>query len=445
MDFGINDDGVTNHCNWNTTEGSIKGVDIAQALVNITSSPAFVSEADGDFTTGVADGSVIAGISGVWNAVAVKEAWGSNYGAVKLPTYTCAGQQVQMSSFTGYKMMGVNYYSEHKEWACKLADWLTNEENQFNKTIDQGLRILGDMEEDMNQAGEKTLSGANAFKLYDTYGFPLDLTKEILEEKGYQVDEDGFKAAMDEQRKKARDAREVTNYMGADATVYDQIDTSVTTEFVGYDHLTFDSKVTVLTTETEVVSSLMEGQKGTVFVEQTPFYATMGGQVGDTGVIQTANGRFVVEDTIKLRGGKFGHVGYMESGMISEGETVSLIVDSQARKDTEKNHSATHLLQKALKAVLGAHVEQKGSLVTPDRLRFDFAHFQAMTSEELSKVEDLVNEKIQASLPVNTNVMDIEEAKKSVPVVEHGEFGADMKVSLLNDGPFTVILDEKIL
>ena len=298
------------------------------------------------------------------------------------------------------------------------------------------LRILGDMEEDMNQAGEKTLSGANAFKLYDTYGFPLDLTKEILEEKGYQVDEDGFKAAMDEQRKKARDAREVTNYMGADATVYDQIDTSVTTEFVGYDHLTFDSKVTVLTTETEVVSSLMEGQKGTVFVEQTPFYATMGGQVGDTGVIQTANGRFVVEDTIKLRGGKFGHVGYMEFGMISEGETVSLIVDSQARKDTEKNHSATHLLQKALKVVLGAHVEQKGSLVTPDRLRFDFAHFQAMTSEELSKVEDLVNEKIQASLPVNTNVMDIEEAKKSGAMALFGEKYAQ-KVRVVSMGDFS--------
>ena len=288
----------------------------------------------------------------------------------------------------------------------------------------------------MNQAGEKTLSGANAFKLYDTYGFPLDLTKEILEEKGYQVDEDGFKVAMDEQRKKARDAREVTNYMGADATVYDQIDTSVTTEFVGYDHLTFDSKVTVLTTETEVVSFLMEGQKGTVFVEQTPFYATMGGQVGDTGVIQTANGSFVVEDTIKLRGGKFGHVGYMESGMISEGETVSLIVDSQARKDTEKNHSATHLLQKALKAVLGAHVEQKGSLVTPDRLRFDFAHFQAMTSEELSKVEDLVNEKIQASLPVTTNVMDIEEAKKSGAMALFGEKYAQ-KVRVVSMGDFS--------
>ena len=327
-------------------------------------------------------------------------------------------------------------YPELEEKKDFIFRVLTNEENQFNKTIDQGLRILGDMEEDMNQAGEKTLSGANAFKLYDTYGFPLDLTKEILEDKGYQVDEDGFKAAMDEQRKKAHDAREVTNYMGADATVYDQIDTSVTTEFVGYDHLTFDSKVTVLTTETEVVSSLMEGQKGTVFVEQTPFYATMGGQVGDTGVIQTANGRFVVEDTIKLRGGKFGHVGYMESGMISEGETVSLIVDSQARKDTEKNHSATHLLQKALKAVLGAHVEQKGSLVTPDRLRFDFAHFQAMTSEELSKVEDLVNEKIQASLPVNTNVMDIEEAKKSGAMALFGEKYAQ-KVRVVSMGDFS--------
>ena len=327
-------------------------------------------------------------------------------------------------------------YPELEEKKDFIFRVLTNEENQFNKTIDQGLRILGDMEEDMNQSGEKTLSGANAFKLYDTYGFPLDLTKEILEEKGYQVDEDGFKVAMDEQRKKARDAREVTNYMGADATVYDQIDTSVTTEFVGYDHLTFDSKVTVLTTETEVVSSLMEGQKGTVFVEQTPFYATMGGQVGDTGVIQTANGRFVVEDTIKLRGGKFGHVGYMESGMISEGETVSLIVDSQARKDTEKNHSATHLLQKALKVVLGAHVEQKGSLVTPDRLRFDFAHFQAMTSEELSKVEDLVNEKIQASLPVNTNVMDIEEAKKSGAMALFGE-KYTQKVRVVSMGDFS--------
>ena len=143
------------------------------------------------------------------------------------------------------------------------------------------------------------------------------------------MDEDGFHKAMDEQRTKAREAREVTNYMGADATVYDEIDTSITTEFVGYDHLSFESKVTVLTTETEIAGSLMEGQRGTVFVEKTPFYATMGGQEGDSGVIETANGKFVVEDTIKLRGGKFGHVGYMESGMISTGETVSLKVDTE--------------------------------------------------------------------------------------------------------------------
>ena len=327
-------------------------------------------------------------------------------------------------------------YPELEEKKEFIFNVLTNEENQFNKTIDQGLRILSEMEDEMKSAGEKVLSGENAFKLYDTYGFPLDLTKEILEEKGYEVDEDGFHKAMDEQRTKAREAREVTNYMGADATVYDEIDTSITTEFVGYDHLSFESKVTVLTTETEIAGSLMEGQRGTVFVEKTPFYATMGGQEGDSGVIETANGKFVVEDTIKLRGGKFGHVGYMESGMISTGETVSLKVDTAARKDTEKNHSATHLLQKALKTVLGSHVEQKGSLVTPDRLRFDFAHFQAMTAEEIEKVEKLVNEEIQAALPVTTDIMDIEEAKKSGAMALFGE-KYSQKVRVVSMGDFS--------
>ena len=322
---------------------------------------------------------------------------------------------------------------EKKEFIFKV---LTNEENQFNKTIDQGLRILADMEEEMKAAGETTLSGENAFKLYDTYGFPIDLTKEILEEKGYGIDEEGFHKAMEEQRVKARTAREVTNYMGADATVYDEIDVNVTTEFVGYEHLSYDSKVTVLTTETEIVTSLMEGQKGTIFVEETPFYATMGGQEGDTGVIETANGRFVVEDTIKLRGGKIGHVGHMESGMISAGETVSLHVDTAARKATEKNHSATHLLQKALKTVLGSHVEQKGSLVTPDRLRFDFAHFQAMTAEEIAEVEAIVNREIQADLEVRTDVMDIEEAKKSGAMALFGE-KYDQKVRVVSMGDFS--------
>ena len=322
---------------------------------------------------------------------------------------------------------------EKKEFIFKV---LTNEENQFNKTIDQGLRILGDMEEEMKAAGEKTLSGENAFKLYDTYGFPLDLTKEILEEKGYEIDEAGYKAAMDEQREKARSSREVTNYMGADATVYDEIDVNVTTKFEGYDHLTYDSEITVLTTEKEIVTSLVEGQKGTVFVKETPFYATMGGQEGDTGVIETANGKFVVEDTIKLRGGKFGHVGHMESGMLSTGETVTLKVNEQARRDTEKNHSATHLLQKALKTVLGSHIEQKGSLVTPDRLRFDFAHFQAMTPEEIAETEALVNKEIQAALPVETNVMDIEEAKKSGAMALFGE-KYNQKVRVVSMGDFS--------
>ena len=322
---------------------------------------------------------------------------------------------------------------EKKEFIFKV---LTNEENQFNKTIDQGLRILGDMEEEMKAAGEKTLSGENAFKLYDTYGFPLDLTKEILEEKGYGIDEEGFQKAMEEQRVKARTAREVTNYMGADATVYDEIDVNVTTKFEGYDHLTYDSEITVLTTEKEIVTSLVEGQKGTVFVKKTPFYATMGGQEGDCGVIETANGKFVVEDTIKLRGGKFGHVGRMESGMLSTGETVTLKVNEQARRDTEKNHSATHLLQKALKTVLGSHVEQKGSLVTPDRLRFDFAHFQAMTPEEIAQTETLVNKEIQAALPVVTDVMDIEEAKKSGAMALFGE-KYDQKVRVVSMGDFS--------
>ena len=241
---------------------------------------------------------------------------------------------------------------------------------------------------------------------------------------------------MEEQRVKARTAREVTNYMGADATVYDEINVNVTTEFEGYDHLTYDSEITVLTTEKEIVTSLMEGQKGTVFVKETPFYATMGGQEGDTGVIETANGKFVVEDTIKLRGGKFGHVGHMESGMLSTGETVTLKVNEQARRDTEKNHSATHLLQKALKTVLGSHIEQKGSLVTPDRLRFDFAHFQAMTPEEIAETEALVNKEIQAALPVETNVMDIEEAKKSGAMALFGE-KYDQKVRVVSMGDFS--------
>ena len=322
---------------------------------------------------------------------------------------------------------------EKKEFIFKV---LNQEEDKFNKTIDQGLSILAQLEEEMKAAGEKTLSGENAFKLYDTYGFPLDLTKEILEEKGFAIDEDGFKACMEEQRTKARSAREVTNYMGADATVYDEIDAAVTSEFTGYDRLTDESKVTVLTTDTEIVEALTDGQVGTIFTEKTPFYATMGGQEGDKGIITLGDAQFQVEDTIKLLGGKIGHVGHMTKGMIKTGDVVTLKVDAAGRAGTSKNHSATHLLQKALKTVLGSHVEQKGSLVTPDRLRFDFAHFQPMTAEEIAEVEKLVNEKIQEALPVTTQVMDIEEAKKSGAMALFDEKYSE-KVRVVSMGDFS--------
>lgn len=325
-------------------------------------------------------------------------------------------------------------YPELDEKKEFIFNVLTQEEDKFDKTIDQGLHILSVMQEEMNQAGEKVLSGENAFKLYDTYGFPLDLTKEILEEKGYGIDEEGFQVAMEKQRVQAREARKETNYMGADATVYDEIDPSVTTEFVGYDTLSCDSKITVLTTESEITEAVADGQRATIFVEKTPFYATMGGQEGDTGIIHTVDAEFAVEETIKLLGGKFGHIGRVTKGMFRTGDTVTLEVKSKERLNTCKNHSATHLLQKALKTVLGSHVEQKGSLVTPDRLRFDFAHFSAMTREEIEAVEALVNEEIAKNNPVVTEVMNVEEAKKTGAMALFGEkYEEDVRVVTMGD------------
>ena len=320
---------------------------------------------------------------------------------------------------------------EKKEFIFKV---LTQEEDKFNKTIDQGLSILASIQDEMKEAGKTVLSGADAFKLYDTYGFPLDLTKEILEEAGYTIDEEGFKASMEEQRVKARNAREVTNYMGADATVYDEIDASVTSEFVGYDRLTHTSKISVLTTESEIVEAITEGQNGTIFVDETPFYATMGGQEGDTGIICTEDAEFTVSNTIKLLGGKIGHVGNVTKGMFKVGDSVTLEVAEKERANTCKNHSATHLLQKALKTVLGSHVEQKGSLVTPDRLRFDFAHFSAMTPEELEKVENIVNTEIAKNVPVVTEVMNIEQAKATGAMALFGEkYEEDVRVVSMGD------------
>ena len=328
-------------------------------------------------------------------------------------------------------------YPELEEKKDFILKMIAKEEDQFNKTIDQGLGILAEMTAKMEAEQTTTLSGADAFKLYDTYGFPIDLTKEILEEKGMQVDEEGFHASMEVQRKTARAARGETNYMGADVTVYESIDPSITSTFVGYDNLAWKSPITVLTSDTEIVEALSDGQRGTVFAEETPFYATSGGQEADTGIIRTAEGEFKVEDTVKLLGGKIGHVGVVIKGMIKTGDQAELCVNAEKRALSARNHSATHLLQKALRTVLGTHVEQAGSSVNEDRLRFDFSHFSAMTAEELQKVEEIVNEQIVAGLPVKVENMPIEEARKTGAQALFGEKYGDV-VRVVNMGDYSI-------
>ena len=322
---------------------------------------------------------------------------------------------------------------EKKDFIFKV---ITKEEEQFNKTIDQGLSILDGLESQMEKEGSKVLSGEEAFRLYDTYGFPVDLTREILEEKGFSIDEEGFEKAAKAQKERAKGTFGETNYMGADVTVYESIDPAVTSTFVGYDHLTYDSEITVLTTEDEVVDALSDGQKGTVFVKETPFYATSGGQEADNGVIRTEDGLFQVEDTIKLLGGKIGHVGHVVSGMLKVGDKATLEVNEEKRALSARNHSATHLLQQALRQVLGTHVEQAGSSVNEYRLRFDFTHFSALTKEELKKVEEIVNEQIMNCLPVKAENMPIEEAKKTGAAALFGEKYGDI-VRVVSMGDFS--------
>jgi alanyl-tRNA synthetase len=329
---------------------------------------------------------------------------------------------------------------DKKEYIFNKID---KEEESFNRTIDTGLSILKDYIDEIKNSGAKELSGDKAFKLYDTYGFPLDLTKEILEEEEISVDEDGFTKAMNIQKETARKARKVSTYMGADATVYEQLPADMTSSFVGYDKLTNTSEILAIIKDEkaddgQVVSTIedtiSEGDLGAVIVSETCFYATMGGQVGDKGIIKTPNGTFVVEDTIKVVGGKVAHLGYVESGELNLGDLAELKVDETNRGLICNNHSATHLLQKALKIVLGDHVEQAGSLVEPGRLRFDFSHDQAMTKEEILKVEDIVNSQIQADIPVRTDIMSIDEAKKTGAMALFGEkYGESVRVVSMGD------------
>ena len=311
---------------------------------------------------------------------------------------------------------------------------LSEEEQKFNATIDQGLEILSGLCEKLTAEKKKVLSGADTFRLYDTFGFPVDLTEEILEEKGLSYDREGFLACMEEQRTRARAARKVSNYMGKDSTVYEKLDKALSSTFTGYDRTEDEGIVTALTNEEDVVTELKKGDKGCIVTDITPFYGTMGGQCGDTGVIDGPDGRFNVYDTIHLSGGKIGHIGEVEEGRIGKDDRVKLLVDQGRRRLIAENHSATHLLQAALRKVLGDHVTQAGSDVNDDRLRFDFTHFSAMSSEELQKVEDIVNEKIEEGLSVNTEVMSLSEAKKTGAMALFGEkYGESVRVVSMGD------------
>ena len=328
-------------------------------------------------------------------------------------------------------------YPELAEKQDFILSVIEQEEEKFEKTINQGLEILEGIQKDMEAKGVKTMSGEDAFKLYDTYGFPIDLTKEILEEKGMDIDEEAFKQAMKVQKDTARNARKTTSYMGADATVYEQIDPAINSEFIGYDKTEAEGRIVALVSvsseedgeESAVSEALTDGMSGAVITDVTPFYATKGGQVGDIGVITLGDSVFEVKETIPVAGSKIAHIGKVVKGMFKVGDKVVLKVDGENRMATCRNHSATHLLQKALREVLGTHVEQSGSYQDAGRTRFDFSHFKAMTPEEIKAVERLVNDKIAESLPVDTKVMSIEDAKKSGAMALFGEkYGDEVRV-----------------
>ncbi len=315
-------------------------------------------------------------------------------------------------------------YPELKEKEAYILKVLTTEEERFAETIDQGIEILNMYLDELGK--EKTLSGEKAFKLYDTYGFPLDLTIEIAEEQGVCVDEDGFSVEMNKQRERARNARETSNYMGAKETVYNQLEIGIGCDFNGYVMLDSESVITALTVKETIVDHVDAGDKVSVFVRETPFYGTSGGQQADIGYIETETGKICVEDVIHVVGNNIAHIGHVVEGYLEVGQKGHLTVDVQHRMATAKNHSATHLLQKALKTVLGDHVEQAGSSVSADRLRFDFTHFEGISQEDLNAVENIVNAQIQKGLNVHVEEMSIAAAKERGAMALFGEKYGDV-------------------
>ena len=322
---------------------------------------------------------------------------------------------------------------ENKEYITKI---ITLEEERFNETIYAGMNILSGYIAELEEIGTKVLSGEKAFKLYDTYGFPIELTEEILEEKEMTVDSEEFKKEMEAQRERARSARGETSYMGSEEVPINKVKADVETEFIGYTDTIGTGKVVVLATDEEFVEELSEGNKGYILTDKTPFYAEMGGQIGDTGIIEGENGTALVYNTKKNVGGKTIHYVEVKNGTIKINDVVTLKVDKVRRNSVCKNHTATHMLQAALKEIVGSHIHQAGSYVDNERLRFDFTHFQGLTIEEIEKVEDLVNEKIMEVDSVCTKLMTIDEAKASGATALFDEKYGD-KVRVVSAGEFS--------
>ena len=325
-------------------------------------------------------------------------------------------------------------YNELEEKYDYIVKVLTNEEMNFNRTIDRGMKLLEDYIADLTEKGENVLSGEDCFKLSDTHGFPIDLTREILEEKGMTVDEEGYYKCMEVQRTTAREARGGSKYMGADETVFHRIDKEFTSEFLGYDTTEADSTVDFVANDEELIMRAEAGQTAYIVSKATPFYAESGGQVGDTGTIVTLTGKAEVTDTQKVVGGKIAHTVKITEGYIEAGQTAHFSVDAERRMAIARNHTAAHLLQAALRQVLGEHVHQKGPLVNADRVRFDFSHFEAISPEELAEIEALVNDKILSCMDIKTQVLPIEEAQKLGAMALFGEkYGETVRVVSIGD------------
>ncbi len=325
-------------------------------------------------------------------------------------------------------------YNELEEKYDYIVKVLTTEEKNFNATIDRGMKILDDYIEDMKANSETVLNGESCFKLSDTYGFPIDLTREILEEKGMSVDEDGYNACMEKQRETARTARGGSKYMGADETVFHQMDKTFSTKFTGYETLEGESEIRYLATDDELIENAGVGSEVYMVCGETPFYAESGGQVGDKGTVSTASGKADVIDVQKVVAGKFAHKLKVTEGALSVGQKITLKVDKKNRNDIMRNHSVAHLLQAALREVLGDHVHQAGQLVDADRVRFDFSHFSAMTEQEKIRVESIVNANILKGLDVEMKEMPIKEAEKLGAMALFGEkYGETVRVVTMGD------------